>query len=118
MRRFDTHPDIVEWSSEEVIVPYYNPAKKRGARYFPDFVIRKRLSDGSFKKIMIEVKPKAQTAPPDPAKKHNTPTGRVSRRYLKEAITYAVNEAKWKAAQEYCADRGWEFVIMTEKEIY
>jgi hypothetical protein len=29
-----------------------------------------------------------------------------------------VNQAKWQAAEEYCKDKGWKFVIMTEKEIY
>lgn len=31
--------------------------------------------------------------------------------------TYAVNEAKWKAAREFCADRRMEFKIITEKEL-
>jgi len=32
-------------------------------------------------------------------------------------MRYGINSAKWKAAQEYCADRGWDFVIITEKEL-
>lgn len=66
---------------------------------------------------MIEIKPKAQTMPPDPSKKNATKTGRTSRRYLREAATYAINEAKWKAAREFCADKGWDFEIFTEKEL-
>ena len=31
-------------------------------------------------------------------------------------IDYGINSAKWKAARSYCADRGWQFVIMTEKD--
>ena len=27
------------------------------------------------------------------------------------------NQAKWKAAREFCMDNGWEFKIMTEKEL-
>jgi hypothetical protein len=117
MRRFDEHPDIVEWQSEEIAIPYLNPVKGKTSRYFPDFVIKKRIGENKYQKIMIEVKPKKQTMPPDPAKKHNTPTGRVSRRFLNEAATYAINEAKWKAAQRYCQERGWIFTIMTETEI-
>jgi hypothetical protein len=36
---------------------------------------------------------------------------------LSEVKTYAVNEAKWKAAEEYCADRRMQFMILTEKEL-
>lgn len=32
-------------------------------------------------------------------------------------MTWGVNEAKWKAAEEYCKDRGWKFIIMTEHEL-
>lgn len=62
---------------------------------------------------MIEIKPKHQTRPPDRSKK-TTAKGRVSRRYLNEVKTYGINEAKWKAARMYCAQRGWEFQIYTE----
>ena len=117
MRKFDSHPDIVEWQSEEIAIPYMNPVKGKTSRYFPDFVIKKRVDVNKYKMIMIEVKPMKQTTPPDPAKKYNTPTGRVSRRFLNEAATYAINEAKWKAALRYCRERNWDFSIMTEKEI-
>lgn len=117
MRKFDEHPDIVEWQSEEVIVPYMNPVKGKPSRYFPDFVIKKRIGEDKYQVIMIEVKPLKQTAAPNPANKYKTPSGRVSRRFLNEAATYAVNEAKWKAAQRYCQERGWIFTVMTEKEI-
>jgi hypothetical protein len=32
-------------------------------------------------------------------------------------MTWGVNQAKWKAASEFCADRKWRFLIMTEKEL-
>ena len=117
MRRFDEHPDIVEWRSEEVIVTYMNPVKGKTSRYYPDFVIKKRIGENKYQVVMIEVKPKSQTAPPNPTNKYNTPSGRVSRRFLNEAAAYAINEAKWKAAQRYCKERGWIFTIMTEDHI-
>jgi hypothetical protein len=40
-----------------------------------------------------------------------------SRKYITEVMTYGVNQAKWKAAREYCADRKWTFHIFTEKEL-
>jgi len=117
MRKFDEHPDIIEWQSEEIAIPYMNPVKGKTSRYFPDFVIKKKVAEDKYQVIMIEVKPKKQTAAPDLANKYKTPTGRVSRRFLNEAATYAINEAKWKAAQRYCNERGWIFTLMTETEI-
>ena len=55
--------------------------------------------------------------PPDIKNKNKTKSGRISRRYLNEVKTWGINEAKWKAAEEYCKDRGWKFKIMTEKEL-
>ena len=117
MRKFDEHPDIIEWQSEEIAIPYMNPVKGKTSRYFPDFVIKKRIGEDKYQVIMIEVKPKKQTAAPDLSNKYKTPTGRVSRRFLNEAATYAINEAKWKAAQRYCNERGMIFTIMTEDHI-
>lgn len=116
-RRCDEHPDIVEWQSEEIAIPYLNPVKGKTSRYFPDVIVKKKLGENKYETIMIEIKPKKQTMPPDPVNKNKTPTGRISRRYLNEAATYAINEAKWIAAKKYCDQRGWSFMIFTEDEI-
>ena len=107
----DRNDDIVYWASEELVIPYYNPITKKVHRYFPDFWIQIRNSQGIKEGILIEVKPKAQTNPP---KKKS----RVTKRYLREVYTYGINEAKWKAATEYCKDRGWKFQILTEEHIF
>lgn len=109
----DEHNDIVQWSSEEFCVPYRSPIDGRMHRYFPDFWIKRRTGGC----VLIEVKPHKQTRPPDIKNKNKTKTGRISRRYLNEVKTWGINEAKWKAANEYCKDRGWKFKIMTEKEL-
>ena len=61
-------------------------------------------------RILIEVKPKRQTLPPEPKK-------RMTKQYINEVVTYGVNQAKWKAATEFCLDRGWEFRVMTEEHL-
>lgn len=116
-RRMDDHPDVIWWQSEEVIVPYVSPIDGRRHRYFPDVIVHMRDANNKLSTKMIEIKPAAQTRPPDPRNKNKTKTGRISRRYINEVKTYGINEAKWKAAKNYCADRGWEFMIMTEKEL-
>lgn len=107
---FDNNPNILQWGSEEIIVPYRSPIDNRIHRYFTDFVIRAKQADGKVQTTLIEVKPKKQTQPP----KIQT---RKTKRYLNEVTTYLVNEAKWRAASEFCKDRNWKFQIITENEL-
>lgn len=107
MQYFDSHPEVVRWSNEEHIVPYKSPVDRKFHRYFPDFVITKKNGET----FMIEVKPAVQTKPPKKPE-------RMTKAFKERVITYAINEKKWEAAREYCADRGWKFEIMTEKELY
>ncbi len=110
MNYLDNHKDVVEWSSEEFCIPYRSPVDNRIHRYFPDFYVKKINKDGVTEVAIIEVKPAAQTRPPEkPAK--------MTKRYINEVYTWGVNEAKWKAATEFCADRKWSFHIFTEKEL-
>jgi hypothetical protein len=110
MKYLDDNRNVLEWCSEEVAIPYISPVDNRPHRYFPDFIVVMLTPDGSTKTVMIEVKPKVQTKEPKiPTKK--------TRRYLTEVMTWGVNQAKWKAAQEYCLDRQWEFKLITEVEL-
>ena len=113
-RRFMVYCDntsaILEWGSEEVIIPYVSPLDGRRHRYFPDFYIKVRQRDKTIKKMIIEVKPKIQCGPPKTPK-------RRTKRYINEVRTWGVNEAKWKAAIEWCVDRGMEFKILTEDHV-
>ena len=106
----DENPNVIEWGSEEIIIPYVSPVDNRYHRYFPDFFVKARAKDGSVKCMILEVKPKAQTKEPKRQK-------RVTQRYITEVTTWGVNQAKWKAAIEYCLDRGWEFKLITENEL-
>ena len=106
----DNTSAILEWGSEEVIIPYVSPLDGRRHRYFPDFYIKVRQRDKTIKKMIIEVKPKIQCGPPKTPK-------RRTKRYINEVRTWGVNEAKWKAAIEWCVDRGMEFKILTEDHV-
>ncbi len=110
MKYCDSNINILEWGSEEMYVWYRSPVDNRPHRYFPDFYIKAKESNGQIKKYIIEVKPKKQTAPPAKPK-------RQTKGYLREAFEYARNQAKWKAANEWCIDRGFEFKVLTEKEL-
>lgn len=112
----DEHPDIVEWASEEISIPYYSPIDGKWHRYFPDVYVKKKIGD-SYEEILIEVKPEAQTRPPDISRKNATKTGRISRRYINEVKRFGINDAKWEAAKKYCDARGWKWQVMTEKSL-
>ena len=112
MKWCDLNKNILEYGSEEFFIPYFDPTTNRVRRYFPDFIIKVREQSGEIKKYVIEVKPKRQTMPPVQTSKKRTRT------YINEVKTYAVNQAKWKAAQEWCKDRMLEFKIITENELY
>ena len=107
----DLNENILEWGSEEFCIPYRSPIDRRIHRYFPDFIIKVREQTGDIKRYVIEVKPKKQTRPPVQTSKKRTKT------YINEVKTYAVNEAKWKAADEWCKDRLLEFKIITEDQL-
>ena len=79
----DTNDSIIEWGSEEVIIPYISPWDGRVHRYFPDFYIKVRQTDGKLKKFIIEIKPKNQCAPPTKTPKRKTKKwyGEVKRWY-------------------------------------
>mgnify|MGYP000868761613 CR=1 FL=1 len=107
----DTNPNVLEWSSEELVVPYVNPFDNRIHRYYVDFWVKLQEKDGSVSCKMIEIKPDKQTK--EPKKKI-----KATRRYLNEVQTFAINTSKWKAAEEYCKKNGWQFLILTEKHLF
>ena len=106
----DKNEKILEWGSEEIALPYISPHDSRVHRYFPDFYIKVQENTGRIKRYLIEVKPLKQTTKPKRPK-------RQTKGYIREAFEYARNQAKWKAAREYCADRMREFKVITEKEL-
>ena len=110
MKYCDMSSNIMEWGSEEIVVPYRSPLDGRVHRYFPDFYIKVRQSGGTIQKFVVEVKPKRQTKEPKVQRK-------MTKKYIYEVTEYAKNQAKWKAAKEYCDDRNYKFMLITEKEL-
>jgi len=106
----DLNENIIEWGSEEIALPYRSPLDNRVHRYFPDFYIKVKENNGVIKRYLIEIKPKKQTIEPKVQK-------RKTKSYIYEVTEYAKNMAKWKAAEEFCKDRMWEFKVLTEDEL-
>lgn len=106
----DEWSHVVSWQAEETVIPYIKPTDMKTHRYFMDVTAEVKTANGGTQKMLIEVKPFKQTQPPK-ARKRPTP------KYLKEALDYSINQAKWDAARKYAAERGYLFVILTEKDL-
>jgi len=105
MKHLDESEQVVEWSSEEVVIPYLYEVDHAYHRYFPDFLVK--YTNG--KTILIEVKP---------AKETKAPTGtKRTKQYIREGFFWIKNNNKWEAAQKYSQERGWIFEIWTEKTL-
>ncbi len=110
MRWCDSNPSVLEWGSETVIIPYRSPVDNNVHRYFVDFYIKIKDKDNKILKYLIEIKPEKFTKPPPiPQKK--------TKRFIQEVFNYGINQSKWEAASSFCKDRGWQFLVLTEKDL-
>ncbi|MFW6129704.1 MAG: TnsA endonuclease N-terminal domain-containing protein [Atribacterota bacterium] len=108
----DYNESVIEWNSESLAIHYFDPISQKTRRYYPDFTIKIRNSDGNTKIYIVEVKPYNETKPP--VKK-----GRKSKKtVLVEQKTYKRNLSKWIAADNYCKKYGYHFKIITEKDLF
>lgn len=107
----DRSPSVILWTSENVIVPYHDPVKNKKRRYIVDLWMRYLSKDGSTKEALIEIKPHSQCTPPKRGNKR-------TKTYDAEMLTYLTNQAKWAAATEYARERGWDFRLITENQIF
>ena len=105
----DDNPNVLEWGSENIIVPYISPLDNRAHRYYVDNYIA--IKEGTqVVKYLVEIKPSKQTKPP-------TTKYRKRQHLIYEQKQYVINQAKWKAAKEFCKKKGFTFIILTEKEL-
>jgi hypothetical protein len=105
----DRNENVAEWGSEELIIPYRS-IDNRIHRYFPDFYMKYKQPDGTYKKIIVEIKPKYQVQ--RPVKKT-----RSSRVYRNAVLTYETNRRKWETANAWCVKHDMKFVILTEDHL-
>ena len=110
MKYLDNNSSVLEWASENVVIPYYNPIENRSRRYYVDFYVKVATKRGTIEKYIIEIKPSNQCNPPLKPR-------RQSQKYKTAMKTYIVNQSKWKAARKYAERRGWEFLVITEKHL-
>ena len=109
MKWLDDNPNVIWWASEELPIPYKSPIDQKIRRYFPDFIVRLKQRGGKEKTLILEIKPESQTK--EPVRKRKTA------RFIQEAATYAINQEKWRAADLFCKEHGWQFKVLTEKDL-
>ncbi len=109
----NNNPSVIAWTSEYPI-PYFSQVDQKMHRYFIDYFVRIRESDGKEKTLMIEVKPNCQTKPPIKPKINNK---KAITRYLTECETYQVNSDKWNAARAFADKYGFQFLILDEFDL-
>lgn len=110
MQWMDENPDVECWGSEEISLIYRSPIDNQLHRYFPDLLCKFKTPTGT-QIALIEIKPENQTKPPKQTKRKRRST------MIYEAQEYAVNQEKWAAAKQYCAQKGWKFIVLTEKNL-
>lgn len=102
---FDRHPNVIEWASESVKIPYQNPLTGQPSLYVPDLLVKLLNKKGQMKVELIEIKPAKEAL----AEKAKT-------RYDQASVI--INQAKWKAAAAWCQKNNITFRILTEQDIY
>ena len=110
MKWCDTSPSVLEWGSETIVIPYKSPVDNKVHRYFVDFYIKVRDKNVIITKYLIEIKPEKFTKPPDRPKKQ-------TKKFIDEVFLYGTNQAKWKAAEEFCIERNMKFMVLTERDL-
>jgi hypothetical protein len=110
MRWCDTNASVLEWGSETIVIPYKSPVDNKFHRYFVDFYVKIKNKENKIIKYLVEIKPDKFTKPPQIPKKQ-------TKKFIQEVFQYGTNQAKWKAADEFCQDRGMKFLILTEHDL-
>jgi len=111
MQYCDLTENIISYQSEEFWIPYRSPIDNKVHRYFPDFFVKYKDKNGNNRHLVVEIKPQKDLKMPETNPKRKTKS------WAYAVKTWAVNQAKWEAAREYCADRNYEFRVLTEKEL-
>lgn len=110
----DNNPNVIQWASEEIAIPYVKPTSNRHDKihtYYPDYWVKYKNKNGEIIQEIIEIKPIAQTQPPKTA-------GKKKKQQLVEAITWEINKAKWAAATQFCNKYGMKFRIVSENKLF
>lgn len=106
----DRNDKVIQWGSESVVIPYLSPKDGRIHKYFVDGVLILETPKGR-KKYLIEIKPEKQCQPPSPTSRMSAKNKMIAQ------YNWAINSAKWEAAKGWCDKNGFEFQLLTERDL-
>jgi hypothetical protein len=101
----DNNPAVVQWASESIQIPYFNPVLGRQTIYVPDFIIVYVDANKKRHVEVVEIKPLTQVT-------------METAKSLKDKYSVAVNMAKWAAADAWCKANNMRFRVVTEHDIF
>lgn len=104
-RLADKHPNVVSWASEAIKIPYFNPVTRKQSMYTPDVLMTYEDKNGKRRIELIEIKPSKQTH-------------LAEAKSMYDKVQFAINVAKWKAAQSFCKNHGMTFRVINENQIF
>lgn len=110
----DNRDDVVGWSSEPVVIKYWSTLDSKERKYYPDFYMKVDKGDGKYEEFLIEIKPSEQIKKPKPPDV-NSKKALKSYKFLAEQ--FVINRDKYKYAKKWAEDRGWRFIVLTEKSL-
>lgn len=117
----DKNPYIMKWGYECIEIYYHNPIKQRFTIYYPDIYCNLIDINGDNQSYLIEIKPAKMTIAPKRPEVPKTQTAqsgirykKALERYSREVGDYAVNMAKWEAAQKWCLKNNVKWIIFND----
>lgn len=102
----DNHPNIIQWASEAIKIPYRNPVSGKQSVYVPDFFVVYEDKNGNRRAELVEVKPSSQATLENAGKN------------IQNKLSVVVNTAKWQAAHAWCKRQNITFRVITEKDMF
>lgn len=123
----DNNSYVLKWGYEPDFEIYYmSPKLHKMSKYFPDIYCEcKSATDSKVNKFLIEIKPEKFAIMPKPpkaltesanAKKVRAHQKKMARYYM-QCEEVMVNQAKWAAARNWCANRGVNWIVLTEENV-
>jgi len=101
----DNNPAVINWASEAITIPYFNPVKGKQTIYVPDFLIVYVDANQKQHTELVEIKP-------------STEVTMESAKSYRDKLMVAINMAKWAAADNWARANNMRFRVVTEFDIF